>query len=37
MSNFTLEHLWTTQAGLRAACIIARDSHRCGYVEEQTS
>lgn len=28
----TIEKEWTTNAGLEAACIMVRDSHRCGYV-----
>lgn len=28
-----LENLWTTKAGLRAACWWVNGSHRCGYVE----
>lgn len=32
MSN-VIERDWTTKAGLRAVCLLAHGSHRCGYVE----
>ena len=31
--SYVTEKDWITKAGLRAVCIFARDSHRCGYVE----
>lgn len=33
MSETTVEKVWTTDAGLRAACLFIRGTHRCGYVE----
>lgn len=31
--SYEIEKLWTTKAGLKAACVVVRNSHRCGYVE----
>lgn len=29
----SVERDWITEAGLRAVCLVVRNSHRCGYVE----